>query len=292
MVKCATWPAHKSLFCPHPLLVFVHEFNVAHLILFLVYHFVLIGLSYVVIDTSQGVYLGLQWLEDAPFLLKEFADLLGNELFLLGGIHHDDLLIEGHLFQGEDPDPTQITILLLLYDGEFILHSIADAEHPLLLKDVDRLLQCVGADHLLRCADVDHLLQCGVVDHLLLCEGVDHHHLLDGEGHPHPCGEELLLCGIGHLHLCAGYHQGADQALPCNLPLPQLEDIIVGLHDAGLHLLCSINHLFSVRKDLQVPHLEGLLEMDGVLSLQYGVYLHLQLGEIPQGTKEVLWILL
>lgn len=69
--------------------------------------------------------------------------------------------------------------------------------------------------------------------------------------------------------------------------------MIVELHDAGLHLLCGVDHLFLVRKDLQVsPHSGLLLEMNGVLSLRYDVYLHLQLGEFHQDTKEVLCSLL
>lgn len=69
--------------------------------------------------------------------------------------------------------------------------------------------------------------------------------------------------------------------------------MIVELHGAGLHLLCSIDHLFRARKDLQVPPLRGLLlKMNGVLSLLH-VYLHLQSGgELHQDTKEVLCSLL
>lgn len=69
--------------------------------------------------------------------------------------------------------------------------------------------------------------------------------------------------------------------------------MIVELHGAGLHLLCSIDHLFRARKDLQVPPLRGLLlMMNGVLSLLH-VYLHLQSeGELHQDSKEVLCSLL
>lgn len=252
------------------------------------------------VGTGQGVYPGLQGLENDPFLLKGFVVLHGDGQFHLGGIHHDDLLVGGHLTQGEDLDPVQIIDLLPLYDVESILHStvvhlFVGVEHPLLLKDVDRLLPCVDVDHLLPCADVDHLLHSVDVDRLLLCIGIDHHHLLDGEGHLHPhplpCDEDLLLGGIGHLHQCAECHQPMhviDQALPCNRPLPYVEGMAVKLHNAGLHLRCIVDHLFFLRKGLQVfPH-EGLLEMNGVLSLQYGMHLHLQLGEILQDREEAL----
>jgi len=49
-----------------------------------------------VVDTGQGVYPGLQQLEDALFRLKRFIILHEDDLFLLTGIHHDVLLIGGH----------------------------------------------------------------------------------------------------------------------------------------------------------------------------------------------------
>lgn len=230
---------------PHLLLAFINDYDIAHLIFIWICHFELIGLSCLVVDTCQGVYPDLQRLEDIPFLLKGFVAHHDDDLFLLGGIHHDDLLIGGYLIQGDDPDPAQITTLLLLSDVECILHPIAahllfvDAEHHLLLKDVDRPLQCADADHPLqyadadhplRCADADHPLQCDGADHLCQCDAdhlhwcddADHHHLLDSEGHPRPCDEDLLLCGIGRLHLCAACHQlmVVHQALPWNPPLP------------------------------------------------------------------------
>lgn len=69
--------------------------------------------------------------------------------------------------------------------------------------------------------------------------------------------------------------------------------MVAEVQDTGLHLLCGVDLLFLVGKDLQAPLLGGLLlKTNGVLSLQYGVYLHLQLGEILQDTYEVLCSLL
>lgn len=179
----------------------------------------------------------LQRVEGVPFLLKGYSGLHDGNLFLLEDVHHKDLLIGGHLIQGEDLDLAH----LLLSDVECILHFV-DAEHPLLL-DGDRPLQCDDEDHPLQyddadhhlpqyddadhhllqydnadhlilhgdadlpllCEDADHLLLYDDVDHLLQCTDVDHHHLLD-EGHPHPCNRDLLVCGAGHLHRCVEYH--------------------------------------------------------------------------------------
>ncbi|KAH1224798.1 Serine/arginine repetitive matrix protein 1 [Glycine max] len=82
------------------------------------------------VDTGQGVYLGLQRLKVPLFLLKGFAVLHDDDLFLLKGIPHDVLLIGGYLIQ-EDLD------LLLLNDAECILQSIVDHH---LFDDVDHLL--------------------------------------------------------------------------------------------------------------------------------------------------------
>ena len=109
-----------------------------YLIFLLIFCLALMSLCCLVVDTDQGVYPGLQKLEDALFLLIGFAVLHGDDLFLLGGIHQGDLLTGGHRIQSEDPDPARITDLLLLYDAEFILHTtavhllIVDVEHPLL----------------------------------------------------------------------------------------------------------------------------------------------------------------
>lgn len=273
------------------------------------------------VDTGQGVYPGLQRLEDAPLLLKGFVILHGGDLFLLAGIHHDILLIGGYLIQGEDRDHGQSSDLLLLSDVECIPHFAAvhllfdgadhllpcDDEDHLLLHDVtDHLLQHDDAghllqhgdidhlqdddtDHLLQCDDADHLLQCDGVGHLLLCGDIDHHHLLDGGDHSHLDDADLLSHGIGHLRQRAEYHQpyDIDQTPPCNPRLPSNGGMVVELLNT-LHLRCDVDLLFLVREDLQVSPHRGLLEMDGVLSLQFGVYLHLLLGKILQDTKEVL----
>lgn len=188
----------------------------------------------------------LQRVEGVPFLLKGYSGLHDGNLFLLEDVHHKDLLIGGHLIQGEDLDLAH----LLLSDVECILHFV-DAEHPLLFKDAehpllldgDRPLQCDDEDHPLQYDDADHhlpqyddadhhLLQydnadhlilhgdadlpllCEDADHLLLYDDVDHllqctdvdHHHLLDEGHPHPCNRDLLVCGAGHLHRCVEYH--------------------------------------------------------------------------------------
>ena len=79
---------------------------------------------------------------------------------------------------------------------------------------------------------------------------------------------------------------GEDQTPPCNPPPPYDEGMVVELLHT-LHLHCDVDHLFLVSKDLLVSPHRGLLEMNGVLNLQYGVYLHLQSGKILQDTKEV-----
>ncbi|KAH1224795.1 Serine/arginine repetitive matrix protein 1 [Glycine max] len=290
------------------------------------------------VDTGQGVYLGLQRLKVPLFLLKGFAVLHDDDLFLLKGIPHDVLLIGGYLIQ-EDLD------LLLLNDAECILQSIVDhhlfddvdhlllfddidrlllcddvdrlllcddvdrlllcddvdrlllcddVDHLLLCDDVDHLLQCVGVDHLLQCADVDHLPLGVDTDHLLLGAVIDHHHLLDNGGHSHLDDEDHLLLGIGHLHQYAEYRQPMcriDQTPPCNPPPTYDKGMVVELLHS-LHLHCNVDHLFLVSKDLPISPHRGLLKMNRVLNLQYGVYLHLQLGKILQDTKKVPCILL
>ena len=287
------------------------------------------GICCLVVDTGQGVYLGLQRLKVPLFLLKGFAVLHDDDLFLLKGIPHDVLLIGGYLIQ-EDLD------LLLLNDAECILQSIVDhhlfddvdhlllfddidrlllcddvdrlllcddvdrlllcddVDHLLLCDDVDHLLQCVGVDHLLQCADVDHLPLGVDTDHLLLGAVIDHHHLLDNGGHSHLDDEDHLLLGIGHLHQYAEYRQPMcriDQTPPCNPPPTYDKGMVVELLHS-LHLHCNVDHLFLVSKDLPISPHRGLLKMNRVLNLQYGVYLHLQLGKILQDTKKVPCILL
>ncbi|KAL5169335.1 Serine/arginine repetitive matrix protein 1 [Glycine soja] len=153
-------------------------------------------LIHALVDTGQGVYLGLQRLKVPLFLLKGFAVLHDDDLFLLKGIPHDVLLIGGYLIQ-EDLD------LLLLNDAECILQSIVDhhlfddVDHLLLFDDIDRLLLCDDVDRLLLCDDVDRLLLCDDVDRLLLCDDVDHLLLCDDVDH-------LLQCvGVDHLLQCA-----------------------------------------------------------------------------------------
>jgi len=54
-----------------------------------------------------------------------------------------------------------------------------------------------------------------------------------------------------------------------------------------LHPHCDIGHLYLARIDLPVSLPRGLLEMNGVLSLQYDMYQSLQIGKILKDNKEV-----
>ncbi|GAU47978.1 hypothetical protein TSUD_87820 [Trifolium subterraneum] len=189
-----------------------------------------------VVDTCQGVYPDLQRLEDVPFLLEGYNVLHGNSLFLLEGAHHNDLLIGGHLIQGEDQDLPQ-TPNLLLYDVECILHFV-DAEHHLLLKDVDPPLQC---------GDVDRPLQCDDVDHPLQYDDTDHHPLQYGDADHHPLQyddtDHLILCGdADHPLLCGD----ADHLLLCDDANHLLQCTYVDHH----HLLDEEGHPRPCNRDL------------------------------------------